>query len=72
MDLYVRCGVDEAPLPVEDARRVLRRMATYPDYALYVAECDGHIVGTFELLIMDKFGPFRHAVGHRRGRRCGP
>ena len=31
-------------------------MAEYPDYAVYVAEEDGAVVGTFTLLLMDNLG----------------
>ncbi len=46
----------EAPLSVEDGVQLLRRMAGYPNYAVYVAETDpGTVVGTFALLVMDNF-----------------
>lgn len=38
---------------LESARRVFKRMETYPTYRVYVAESDGRVVGTFALLIMD-------------------
>jgi GNAT superfamily N-acetyltransferase len=40
-------------LNAAEATRILRRMATYPNYAVYVAEAAGQLVGTFALLIMD-------------------
>lgn len=43
----------ESGLTVEEGRRILRRMATYPAYAVYVAEGEGRVVGTFALLVMD-------------------
>ena len=48
----------DASLGVEDGVRLLRRMATYPNYAVYVAATDtdpGTVVGTFALLVMDNF-----------------
>ncbi len=41
---------------VDAAACILRRFDRYPDYALYVAEADGRIVGSFALLIMDNLG----------------
>jgi len=35
------------------AARRFARIATYPDYAVYLAEEDGVPVGTFSLLVMD-------------------
>ena len=37
-----------------DARRIFERINTYPDYAIYLAEVNGKIAGTFGLLVMDK------------------
>jgi GNAT superfamily N-acetyltransferase len=55
--LYAQPGMDDGRvLPLAEARRLLARFATYPDYTLYVAELDGEIVGTFALLIMDNLG----------------
>jgi len=52
--LYAQPELDDGDvLPVAEAERIFERMATYPDYRLYVALCDGSIVGTFALLIMD-------------------
>jgi len=49
LDLYAQ--------PDFDAGRVLfARFARYPDYTLYVADCDGRIVGSFALLVMDNLG----------------
>jgi len=47
---------DNVVLSVDDARQVFERMATYPDYVLYVVEQEGALVGTFALLIMDNIG----------------
>lgn len=55
--LYAQPDLDDGViLPPYDAERVFARFARYPDYALYVAEQDGRIVGTFALLIMDNLG----------------
>jgi GNAT superfamily N-acetyltransferase len=43
-------------LPLSEAERIFGRMARYPDYTIYVAVCNGQIVGTFALLIMDNLG----------------
>jgi GNAT superfamily N-acetyltransferase len=50
--LYAEVG-DTESLHLGEAERILDRMARYPDYAVYVAQCEGEIVGTFALLIMD-------------------
>ena len=55
--LYAQPDMDNGVvMPVEDARRIYERFARYPDYRLYVAELEGDIIGTFELLIMDNLG----------------
>jgi ribosomal protein S18 acetylase RimI-like enzyme len=47
-------GSNEKSLTVDEAIRILRRMASYPDYGVYVAECaDGQVVGAFALMVMD-------------------
>jgi GNAT superfamily N-acetyltransferase len=41
-------------LAVDAGAAIMRRMATYPDYGVYVAtSLDGALVGTFALLVMD-------------------
>jgi GNAT superfamily N-acetyltransferase len=37
----------------ESGKKKLRKIQSYPNYEVYVAEKEGKIVGTFELLIMD-------------------
>ncbi len=55
--LYAQPGFDDGnTLPLADAERLFERMARYPDYGLYVAECAGAVVGTFALLVMDNLG----------------
>ena len=46
-------GARAAGLSPSEATRIMRRMATYPNYAVYVAEAGGRLFGTFTLLIMD-------------------
>ncbi len=54
LSLYAQPGMDEGrTLPLEEAEVILARMASYPDYRLFVAELGGRIIGTFALLIMD-------------------
>ena len=50
--LYAEVG-DVHSLDLDEAGRVLERMGRYPSYAVYVAERECQIVGTFALLIMD-------------------
>ncbi len=55
--LYAQPGFDDGDvLALDEAERILARMAAYPDYKLYVAEHGGNIVGTFALLVMDNLG----------------
>jgi N-acetylglutamate synthase-like GNAT family acetyltransferase len=44
----------DQPMPLEQARRLFQRIASYPNYSVYLAESDGRPVGTYALLIMDK------------------
>jgi GNAT superfamily N-acetyltransferase len=39
-------------LDIDSAKRQLKIIKSYPNYSIYVAEKDGIIIGTFELLIM--------------------
>lgn len=55
--LYAQPDVDDGNiLPLADATRIWARMATYPNYKLYVAVRGTQVVGTFALLIMDNLG----------------
>jgi ribosomal protein S18 acetylase RimI-like enzyme len=57
LELYAQPDFDDGNvLPVGEAKRLLERFSTYPDYTLYVAEQDGSVVGSFALLIMDNIG----------------
>jgi GNAT superfamily N-acetyltransferase len=52
--LYAQLGQDDGSvLDRNRAAKILRCMAVYPDYRLYVVTLDGDAVGTFTLLIMD-------------------
>lgn len=55
--LYAQPEFDDGKvLSVDEAARLHAKFGRYPDYTLYVAECDGKIVGSFALLIMDNLG----------------
>ena len=56
--VVVTCAAPAAARPfrvlsLDQAAVIPRRMATYPDHAVYVATGDDRVVGTFALLIMD-------------------
>jgi len=44
---------DQQSLTTEKARDRFSRIQSYPDYHIYVAVHQGHLIGTFALLIMD-------------------
>ena len=46
----------QPPLPLDQARAVFTRMATYPDYTVWLAEDGSTLVGTYSLLVMDNLG----------------
>ncbi len=55
--LYAQPDLDDGKvLSVSEAECIFERMTRYPDYTIYVAVCDGQIVGTFALLVMDNLG----------------
>ncbi|MES2954570.1 MAG: GNAT family N-acetyltransferase [Pseudomonadota bacterium] len=55
--LYAQPSIDDGKvLCLPDARRIWERMASYPNYKLYVAVTGTQVVGTFALLIMDNLG----------------
>jgi len=55
--LYAQPGMDDgAMLPLDEARALLAKFSSYPDYVLYVAEEAGSVAGTFALLVMDNLG----------------
>ena len=54
LELYSGLGDGKnEKLDVESEKENLRKIQSYPNYEVYVAEKEGRIVGTFELLIMD-------------------
>ncbi|WP_188708712.1 GNAT family N-acetyltransferase [Polaromonas eurypsychrophila] len=55
--LYAQPDIDDGDtLPLADAKRIWERMASYPNYKLYVAVRGTQVIGTFALLIMDNIG----------------
>lgn len=55
--LYAQPDIDDGNvLALPDATRIWERMASYPNYKLYVALQGTQVVGTFALLIMDNLG----------------
>jgi|SRR5581483_3018362 len=62
--LYREAGIEsEESFTVEEARAQLAVFRQYPRYFLFVAELEGGIAGTYELLIMDNLA--------KHGRRSG-
>jgi GNAT superfamily N-acetyltransferase len=57
LQLYAQPDIDDGDvLALPDATRIWERMASYPNYKLYVAVQGTQVVGTFALLIMDNLG----------------
>jgi len=57
LKLYEQPEIDNGvSLSLEKAREIFSRMEHYPNYALYVADLKGQVVGSFALLIMDNLG----------------
>ncbi len=57
LHLYAQDEIDNgSTLTIEEAEIIYDRMSRYPNYAVYVAEKEYSIVGTFALLIMDNLG----------------
>jgi GNAT superfamily N-acetyltransferase len=58
LSLYRQLGEDDGTvLDRDEARRIFKRILSYPDYRLYLArDLEGRAVGTFALLIMDNLG----------------
>lgn len=51
--LYAQPELDNGKvLSLSEAERQFERIADYPDYKIYVAFCEGQIVGAFALLVM--------------------
>lgn len=53
LNLYATVLDNGNVLTIEQAETLFKKMQTYPNYKVYVAEKEGDIVGTFALLIMD-------------------
>jgi len=54
LSLYSQPDMDNGKvLTLESAKEIFSKMNTYPDYAVYVVEMDGRVVGTYALAIMD-------------------
>jgi GNAT superfamily N-acetyltransferase len=52
--LYAQPDLDDGyTLDLPAAQNLFRKMQSYPNYALYVAEIEDKVIGTFALLIMD-------------------
>lgn len=51
------------PMERDEAANLLARMASYPDYRLFIAELNGQVVGTYSLLIMDNLGHRGSPIG---------
>ncbi len=58
LHLYETALEDPKILSLEAATALFRKMQTYPDYVLYLAETEAGVVGTFALLLMDNLGHF--------------
>lgn len=55
--LYGQPEVDDGQiLELDVATAIFRRFANYPNYRLFVAEIDDHVVGSYALLVMDNLG----------------
>jgi GNAT superfamily N-acetyltransferase len=55
--LYAQPEIDDGDvLSVDEAAKIFRRFADYPDYRLFVAEEEGVVVGSYALLVMDNLG----------------
>ncbi len=53
LNLYAKVLDKGEVLSLEQAETLFSKMATYPNYKVYVAETESTIIGTFALLIMD-------------------
>jgi len=64
LELYHETGIEAEPgFTLEEAREQLALFLRYPSLRVFVAELQGEIVATYELLIMDNLA--------KRGRRSG-
>lgn len=53
LNLYAEVLDKGEVLSLEQAETLFSKMATYPNYKVYIAETESTIIGTFALLIMD-------------------
>ncbi len=63
LDLYLSAGIADAGFTVDEGREKLAEFRRYPSLRVFVAEIEGVVVGTYELLIMDNLA--------KRGARSG-
>jgi len=64
LELYREAGIEAEPgFTPQEAREQLALFLRYPSFRVFVAEVEGEVLGTFELLIMDNLA--------KRGRRSG-
>jgi GNAT superfamily N-acetyltransferase len=56
LQLYQQLSSGHSALSESRLRELIRRIATYPDYTVYLALDGDQVVGTFALLIMDALG----------------
>jgi len=64
LELYREAGIESEPgFTPQEARAQLAVFLRYPSFRVFVAEVEGEVVGTYELLIMDNLA--------KRGRRSG-
>jgi len=64
LELYRQAGIEAEPgFTPQEARVHLTLFQQYPSFRVFVAEVQGEVVGTYELLIMDNLA--------KRGRRSG-
>lgn len=57
LPLYGQLGMDDGSvLTLEEARKLFRRLQSYPDYKLFIAAAGGEILGVFAMIIMDNLG----------------
>jgi GNAT superfamily N-acetyltransferase len=64
LQLYSKAGIEsDRPFSLEEALQHFEVFRRYPSYCVYVAEIDGAIVATYELLIMDSLAKHGKKAG---------
>ncbi len=64
LELYKQADMDNGKvLPSEQAEAVFRKIFSYPNYKIFVAEAGDKIIGTFALAIMDNLAHMGAASG---------